>query len=209
MAEAAHHRPLSPPSDESVRAGIGTTAWKRYKNVLTSLAELGLEPEFYWYSESGGWTVRFQINHKTGCAIYLSKPPIGLVTVGRNTESALQDGSRARARLVHLVSATPRRGQVRWVKVPLATQAEANTFLSLVRTKMEVATRVLEAPPEPAKEPEKKKARATTPKPKKTKKAAAKKVSRKPRQRTTPASKSRKTTGKSSRRSTARRSSRG
>ena len=177
MAVAARHKPLAPPSDADIKTELGPT-WKQYQAAMKGLAKLELEPEFYCYGPSGGWTVRFQIaNGTTGCALYLSRPPIGLVAVGKNTEAALQKDTKAAPRLVPLVSATPRRGKIRWVKVPLRDQAAVRSFLALAQTKVEAFT-----PPA--------------------------KLSRTPHRESKTATRSRKTTDKAPRRSTARRSKR-
>lgn len=136
--EIPTHQPLKPPSNAAIRALLGP-AWSRYQTALKGLTAMKLTPEFYRYSSSGGWAVRFQIDHVTGCALYLANSLTGLVAVGARTEAALRahltrDEQR---QILRLVMATPRRGSVRWVKMPLRGQEDVRRFLSLVEIRLQ------------------------------------------------------------------------
>ncbi len=137
--EIPTHRPLKPPSNAAIRALLGP-AWSRYRTALKGLAAMELTPEFYRYSSSGGWAVRFQIDHVTGCALYLANSLTGLVAVGARTEAALRANPRRdeQKQILRLVLATPRRGSVRWVKMPLRGQEDVRRFLSLVETTLQL-----------------------------------------------------------------------
>jgi hypothetical protein len=174
-----------PPSDAKIRALIGP-AWNCYQNALRGLGALGLKPEFYPYDPSGGWALRFQVDHATGCALYLAHSLTGLVAVGPRAEAILMRDEKRDPVVARLVAATPRRGKVRWVKMPLRSQADVRRFLYLVETKLQGRQARKEK-----KEDEKKT------------------VSHTPRRRTTAAAKDQKKSGTRPRRSAARRSSRG
>lgn len=168
---------IKPPSDAKIRAVIGES-WNCYRSALRGLDTLGLKPEFYPYNP--GWALRFQINHVTGCALYLGQVLVGLVSIGPRAEAALLGDPAHDAQIARLVLATPRRGKVRWVKMPLRSQADVRRFLSLVEAKIRSRQ---PSPEEPA--------------------------SHKPRRRTTAGATGRKKSDTQPRRSTARRSSRG
>jgi Protein of unknown function (DUF3788) len=126
---------IKPPSDAKIRAVIGES-WNCYRSALRGLEALELKPEFYPYSPSGGWALRFQINHVTGCALYLGQALIGLVSIGPRAEAALLGDPAHDVQIARLVLATPRRAKVRWVKMPLRSQADVRRFLSLVEAKI-------------------------------------------------------------------------
>jgi hypothetical protein len=126
---------IKPPSEAKIRAVIGT-GWDCYRSALRGLESLELKPEFYPYSPSGGWALRFQINHVTGCALYLGQSLVGLVSIGPRAEAALLGDPAHDAQIARLVLATPRRGKLRWVKMPLRGQADVRRFLSLVEAKL-------------------------------------------------------------------------
>jgi hypothetical protein len=177
VASAAPQQ-IKPPSDAKIRALIGAS-WNCYRTALRGLEALELKPEFYPYSPSGGWALRFQINHVTGCALYIGQSLVGLVAIGPRAEAALLGDPAHDVQIARLVLATPRKGKVRWVKMPLRSQADVRRFLSLVEAKL--GTR------QPTEEP----------------------VSHTPRRRTTAGASGRKKADIQPRRSTARRSSRG
>ena len=195
--ESPTHQQAKRPSDSNLRALLGP-AWSRYQTALKGLADLGLDPEFYRYSPSGGWALRFQLNHVTGCALYLAQSLIGLVAVGARAESYLHGSPKYDDQIVQLVKATPRRGTVRWVKMPLRSQEDVRRFLTLVDAKIQArqAPKVAKESKSAAKDG---KAAATA------KKSA---VSHKPRPRTSAASADRKKVDTGRHRSTARRNSR-
>jgi hypothetical protein len=195
--DATIHQASDPPTDADIRAMIGPASWSRYQMAVRGLAELGLDPEFYRYGPSGGWTLRFQINHVTGCALYLARSLTGLVAVGPRSEYALEEDPKSDDQMRRLVMATPRKGKTRWVQMPLRAQEDVRRFLTLVGVKV----RARQTPRQSA-EPSKVVKPAEAPK-------AAKTVSHKPHRQTTAAAAGRKKAGKSPRRSAARHSSRG
>ena len=135
--ETSQYPQSKPPSDTALRALLGP-AWNRYQTALKGLTGMALTPEFYRYTPSGGWAVRFQVDHATGCALYLAESLTGLVAVGARTEAALcAKPAHNEQMILRLVLATPRRGSVRWVKMPLRAQEDVRRFLSLVGTKLQ------------------------------------------------------------------------
>jgi hypothetical protein len=196
--DATIHQASEPPTDADIRAMIGPASWSRYQTAVRGLAELGLEPEFYRYGPSGGWTLRFEVNHVTGCALYLARSLTGLVAVGPRSEYALEEDPKSDDQMRRLVMATPRKGKTRWVQMPLRGQEDVRRFLTLVGVKVRAWQT-----PKPAKG-----AKATKPA-KATQAVKAKVLSHTPRRQTTAAGADRKKADRSPRRSTARRSSRG
>lgn len=108
------------------------SAWSRYRAALKGLEELDLEPEFYRYDPSGGWAVRFQVRHVTGCALYLAKSLTGLVAIGARAEAAMETDRESDDQMRRLVLATKRKGKTRWVQMPLRSQEDVHRFLELV-----------------------------------------------------------------------------
>lgn len=135
-----HHEATEAPADSDIRVMIGA-AWSRYRAALKGLDALGLEPEFYHYDPSGGWAIRFQVHHVTGCALYLAKSLIGLVAIGSRAEAAMETGQESDEQMRRLVLATPRKGKIRWVQMPLRSQEDVHRFLELVAIKVRVWTR--------------------------------------------------------------------
>ena len=128
---AASHQPTKPPSDAKHRAQIGP-AWSRYQTALKGLTGMDLIPEYYRYGPSGGWTLRFEVDHTTGCALYLSKSLIGLVALGPRSEAMLEGN----AQLLKLVKSAPQRGNTRWVQMPLRSDDDVRRFLTLTEAKL-------------------------------------------------------------------------
>jgi hypothetical protein len=138
--EPLHHEEAEPPADSDIRVMIGA-AWSRYRAALKGLDDLGLEPEFYRYDPSGGWAIRFQVHNVTGCALYLAKSLIGLVAIGSRVEAAMETGQESDEQMRRLVLATPRKGKIRWVQMPLRSQEDVHRFLELVAIKVRVWAR--------------------------------------------------------------------
>lgn len=139
MTEALSHERSQPPSDAEIQTLLGP-AWTRYQAALKGLEHLGLEPEYYWYDRGGCWTVRFQLNHVTGCALYLAQSLIGLITVNSRVVAELDDNPQADEHLLRLVLATRRKGTERWVRMPLRSQADVRGFLVLMQAKLDAQT---------------------------------------------------------------------
>lgn len=173
------HQPSKPPSDAKLRAMIGP-AWSRYQTALKGLTGMDLIPEYYRYGPSGGWTLRFEVDHMTGCALYLAKSLIGLVAIGPRSEAMLESGRRGDEQLLRLVKAAPQRGKTRWVQMALRSDEDVRRFLTLAEAKLRARDE-----------------------------DAAENVSHTPHRRTTAAAPSRKRSDTPPRRSAGRRSSRG
>jgi hypothetical protein len=139
MSEALSHERSQPPLDAEIQTLLGP-AWTRYQAALKGLENMGLEPEYYWYDRGGGWTVRFQLNHVTGCAMYLGQSLIGLITVSSRVVAELDDNPQSDEHLLRLVLATRRKGTERWVRMPLRSQADVRGFLSLMQAKLDAQT---------------------------------------------------------------------
>ena len=135
QAAPSSHRPDKPPSDAKLRALLGP-AWNRYQSALKGLAGMDLIPEFYRYGPSGGWALRFEIDHTTGCALYLAKSLTGLVAVGRQSQALLEERARGDDQLLRLVRSAPRRGETRWVQLPLRSDEDVHRFLTLTEAKL-------------------------------------------------------------------------
>jgi len=133
----------SPPPDDSLPNLLGKKTLGDYRNVLSRLASLGLEPEWAWAGQAHGWTVRFRHGESTVCRlVFTQEPLVAQVGVGRQQLETLRAPGALPGSILKLLEATPESGSLRTAEIPIT---DASSVMKLV-TLSDAKLRILRAP---------------------------------------------------------------